>query len=442
VQVVGWADAGKLGGSLPLGYPVTGTALSGGNADGYSEIGDVVASDGATYTCGFVRAQLSYAGQRQLPPVTATFLAYGSVPVTATASLVQDGPAPVQAIAYQQIFDTNGTFDEGYTYTTVVTTSRVLLRVTQVKVNGVPLAVGGHCQTTGPVYTPDPALDPGDNQLVVSGGNAPGEPEPRQQSLPTGGAQAGLATVPPFTGCVTPSGENLNVLLDSSLSGPGNYVRVDQGTLCSPVVASGVATFCTTPATNQPLYPPLWTVSHGGPYSASATAPLKISERSGFVITTITCPGSVVSGVIPDSAGPPRGPDGTFGWSGTLDCSDTKSNSWTITQEGTGTLVAGFYVPATQTSSGTVDDLTLDVQGPGGCTAQLTGALPMTYANSTGQLTLLPAGTGLVTAAGGAALLVASSTCTQLPPTVSNQLTAPKVTASYALASGAIITSP
>jgi hypothetical protein len=104
--------------------------------------------------------------------------------------------------------------------------------------------------------------------------------------------------------------------------------------------------------------------------------------------------------------------------------------------------MAGFYVSATQTTSGTVDDLTLDVQGPGGCIAQLTGALPMTYSNSTGLLTLLPSGTGVVTAAGGAALRVASSTCTQLPPTISNALTPPKVTATYPLGTGAVISSP
>jgi hypothetical protein len=443
-QVAGWADAGKLGGSLPLGYPVAGMAQSQGGAtdEGYYEDGKVLASDGADYVCAEALLHLDYDGQREFPPATATFLEYGSIPVTATAYLVQDGAAPLETVLYQQIYSSTGVIDEGSTDATIVTTSQVLLRVDQVQVNGVTLDVGGGCQTSGPVYTPDPVIDPDNNQLVLSGGNSPGEPEPREQSILAGGVQAGLATIPPFTSCVTPSGENLDALLDSSLSGPGNYVSVYQGELCARLdpAACNPSGLSESPPVYQPADAPYWTVSHGGLYSA--TAPLTITQVSpgSAPNTAITCPDAPVSGDIPDSTGPPRGPTGTFGWAGTLDCTDEAGNSWTITQQGTATLEVGFYEPATQTTGATIDNLTLDAQGPGGCTATLTGALPVTYTNGTASLTLLPNGPEVGT--GGALLDEASSTCSQLQIRSPENSFTPDVSANYTLGSGMVITSP
>jgi hypothetical protein len=432
-QVAGWADASKLGGSLPLGYPVAGLAQSEGGTGGLYQAGSLFGSNGQEYQCAEVLLQLDYDGQREFPPVTATFLAYGTIPVTATAYFIQDGPAPLKATDLQSIQTSTGVVDEGSTYVTVVTTSQVLLRVAAVKVNGVSLNVGGHCQTSGPVYTPDPVLDPGNNTLILSGGNAPGEPTPAEQGVLYGGAQAGLATIPPFTGCVTPSGENLDALLDSQVSGPGNYVSVDQGPLCSVFSHQN----CPSPTVNQPLYPPLFAVSGGGTYSA--TGALTITERVPGTRTTISCAGTAASVDLPDFAGPPRGPAGTFQWPSALDCSGT-GGSWTLTQEGTAFLDVNSYVPATQTTYGTADDITLDAQGPDGCTAQLTGAVSMTYTNDTGSLTLVihaALGGNEVNVGGGAGLTVASSTCKQLVP-----VNSPDLSASYPLGTGLIITSP
>jgi hypothetical protein len=439
VRVVGWADVSKLGGSQPLGYPVSGAALSAGGtaAEGLYEDGDIIGSDGAQYLCSVALLHLDYDGQREFPPVTATFLVYGFIPVTATAYLVQDGPAPLETINYQQIATSAGVNDEATTNSFIVTTAQVSLRVAQVKVNGVPLDVGGDCQTTEPVYTLDPVLDPGNNTLVVSGGSAPGEPEPRVDSLSFGGMQAGLATVPPFAGCVTPSGENLDPLLDSSLSGAGNYVSVYQGNLCT---SGGMIAGCQGPPDYLPVSPPFWTVSHAGPYSA--TAPLTITQAAALrgPGTVITCPAAAVTGDTVNSAGPPRGPLGTFRWAGTLDCTDAEGNSWTVTQQGTATLEVVTYDADTQTTTGTVDDVTLEVVGPGGCTDTMTGALSMTYANGTGALTLLPAGPGV----GGGSVLqdASSSTCSQLRPLGPANTRTPQASASYALGPGVVVTSP
>jgi hypothetical protein len=437
-QVAGWADASKLGGSLPLGYPAAGLAQSEGGTEGIYEDGSIFGSNGQEYECAEVLLQLDYDGQREFPPLTATFLAYGTIPVTATAYFVQDGPAPLKATEMQSIQTSTGVIDEGTTYTTIVTTSQVLLRVATVKVNGVPLNVGGNCQTSGPVYTPDPVLDPGDNQLILSGGNAPGEPAPAEQSVEYGGAQAGLATIPPFTGCVTPSGENLHAQHDSQETGPGNYVSVDQGPLCSVFSKKN----CPAPKVNQPLYPPLFAISGGGTYSATGT--LNITEQVGFTTTTISCPGTAASVDLPDFAGPPRGHSGTFQWPSALDCSGT-GGTWTLTQEGTAFLDINSYIPATQTTNGTANDITLDAQGPDGCTAQLTGAVSMTYTNDTGSLTLVtpvPATGTEVNVSGGADLTVASSTCSQLAPVSSTSSFTPDLSVSYPLGTGLIITSP
>jgi hypothetical protein len=49
-----------------------------------------------------------------------------------------------------------------------------------------------------------------------------------------GGTLAGTVAIPAFTGCVTPSGENLDPLLSSAVSGAGNNVQLTEGNLCNP----------------------------------------------------------------------------------------------------------------------------------------------------------------------------------------------------------------
>jgi hypothetical protein len=46
-----------------------------------------------------------------------------------------------------------------------------------------------------------------------------------------------MITVPPFTGCGV--GENLDPIFNATISGPGNFVKLTQGTLCTPNSGSG-----------------------------------------------------------------------------------------------------------------------------------------------------------------------------------------------------------
>jgi hypothetical protein len=97
------------------------------------------------------------------------------------------------------------------TITTV--SSRLVLRIDGVTVNGVPLSVGLHCQTA-----------PFD--VILQGSSASMPP----YSFTAGGPVTGTVTIPPFTGCGV--GENLDPLFNGSISGPANFTLLTQGVVC------------------------------------------------------------------------------------------------------------------------------------------------------------------------------------------------------------------
>jgi hypothetical protein len=174
--------------------------------------------------------QLSYRGQHELPPATATFLAYGFVPVTATLQLATEPsncPAPTVA-------DLNHAISAGICLLTIehgqwpagqedTGTAKLAVHLSNLKVDGTSLNVSSHCQAAG-----------ADLQVVGSSALNPSAVSPGQFVIALGGTLAGTVTIPPFTGCVTPSGEDLNPLLTSAVSGAGNDVQLTEGNLCSP----------------------------------------------------------------------------------------------------------------------------------------------------------------------------------------------------------------
>ncbi|MEO3765617.1 DUF6801 domain-containing protein [Streptomyces sp. B5E4] len=136
-----------------------------------------------------------------LPDSEATFLTFGFMPVTGKVEFTNE---PMTIVTEQgSSIDTNETTAGFYQ----------ALRIYDVKVNGVPLDVGGECRTSAP-------LD------VVLKGKYP------EYRVFTGGTLRSLVTVPPFTGCGT-GGEDLDALFTSALSGPGNYVELKQSPLCT-----------------------------------------------------------------------------------------------------------------------------------------------------------------------------------------------------------------
>jgi hypothetical protein len=138
-----------------------------------------------------------------LPPAHSTFLGFGFVPVSATLQLTQVGTANIYAIGTAFTLTSNTIFSE------------VSLRVYGVKVNGVPLNVGPHCESAHPIF-------------MELSGNPNGVPP---YTIQSGGPLTGTITIPPFKGCGV--GENLDPLFTASISGPGNFVILTQGNLCT-----------------------------------------------------------------------------------------------------------------------------------------------------------------------------------------------------------------
>ncbi|MDR2987241.1 MAG: hypothetical protein LBV34_20625 [Nocardiopsaceae bacterium] len=171
-------------------------------------------------------AKLYFHGRAELPPVTATFLAFRFVPVKATLHLVE--LAPIKIVSVSGI--TAPPFPIKVTAST-----KISIRISRVRVNGVPLDVGTHCQTAHPV------------KLVLIGRGQNTLP-PKGYTVPTGGPLSGKVTIPPFTRCGV--SENLDPLLTGSISGSGNFVKMTQGKLCGP---SQPANWTCPPPVPKPL---------------------------------------------------------------------------------------------------------------------------------------------------------------------------------------------
>jgi hypothetical protein len=170
--------------------------------------------------------ELYYQGRHELPPVTATFLAFRFVPVTATLHLVELTPIKIVSVS--------GIKAPPYPIT-VRTTTKISVRVSGVTVNGVPLDVGPHCRAASAV------------KLDLTGRGQNTFP-PKGYTVPTGGPLSGRLTIPRFTGCGV--SENLDPLLTGSISGPGNFTKVTQGKLCGP---SQPANWSCPPPVPKPL---------------------------------------------------------------------------------------------------------------------------------------------------------------------------------------------
>jgi hypothetical protein len=197
--IVGYTNVRKLNGAALVGPGLVNVAIG----------VRLVVNLGQNYFEEDSAAQLDYRPCRTcqyvhaLPPARTTFLGFGFMPVSATMQLTEIGTMNIIGV---------GT---GFTLTSNTAWSLMELRIYDVKVNGQPLAVGPHCQTVRPLLI---------KLTGVSSGSQP-------YSLQGGGPLIGQVTIPPFTGCgVT---ENLNPLFTGTVSGPGNYAKLTQGSLCN-----------------------------------------------------------------------------------------------------------------------------------------------------------------------------------------------------------------
>jgi hypothetical protein len=178
-------------------------------------------------------AELEFHGQHEFPPTTATFLSFGFVPTTATLNLVEQGTINIFVVGpalpppcHPDKFRSCNNVATAY--------SRLEARIApgSVRVNGVPLDVGSHCQT--------PPFD-----VILTGSNATNPP----YSIQFGGPLTGMATIPHFKNCGA-AADKLDLIFNAAISGPRNFTVLTQGLLCSVQGAVGCV-----PKTGRPTIP-------------------------------------------------------------------------------------------------------------------------------------------------------------------------------------------
>lgn len=165
-----------------------------------------------------VAGQLNYHGRPELPPARATLLAFGFMPVSATLEISEIGSldaaliscTPVKKSAQCPTNPENEALFFG----------RVMLRISNVDINGVPLNVGSHCQTATPFNLVLLGVPPSYNISAVHG------------------ILTGSVTIPAFSGCANHT-DNLDPVFDATVSGPGNFAKINQAPPCYTLTNQG-----------------------------------------------------------------------------------------------------------------------------------------------------------------------------------------------------------
>jgi hypothetical protein len=131
----------------------------------------------------------TFSADLNLPPATGSFTELGFLPVTATTEFVQDG-ATTGAVDG----DTGG----------IASTSKIIIRLTDVKIAGIDVPVGNSCQTS-----------PATVQLTSEDGF----------NVLTGGNISGTYTIPKFSNC----GLLNTPIINAIIPGSGNTITLTLG---------------------------------------------------------------------------------------------------------------------------------------------------------------------------------------------------------------------
>lgn len=175
------APAAPSDSTVSVSYPVTGSTFIKA-IGGAIELGPGTLSTTADLTTSTLTGTLT------LPPATGSFKELGLIPVTATTEMIQDGTA-------------TGTVN--FTTNAVTTTATDTIKLTSLKVAGVPILVGPSCETSP--ATISVSSQAGFNVL-------------------NGGTLSGTYTIPPFAHCGLAT-----LLINLTLPGPGNTISLTLG---------------------------------------------------------------------------------------------------------------------------------------------------------------------------------------------------------------------
>lgn len=167
--------------TVSVSYPVTGSTF-------IKAIGGAIDLGPGTLSTTADLTTSTLTGTLTLPPATGSFKELGLIPVTATTEMIQDGTA-------------TGTVN--FTTNAVTTTATDTIKLTSLKVAGVPILVGPSCETSP--ATISVSSQAGFNVL-------------------NGGTLSGTYTIPPFAHCGLAT-----LLINLTLPGPGNTISLTLG---------------------------------------------------------------------------------------------------------------------------------------------------------------------------------------------------------------------
>jgi hypothetical protein len=167
--------------TVSVSYPVTGSTF-------IKAIGSTIDLGPGTLSTTADLTTSTLTGTLTLPPATGSFKELGLIPVTATTEMIQDGTA-------------TGTVN--FTTNAVTTTATDTIKLTSLKVAGVPILVGPSCETSPTTITV--SSQAGFNVL-------------------NGGTLAGTYTIPQFAHCGLAT-----LLINLTLPGPGNTISLTLG---------------------------------------------------------------------------------------------------------------------------------------------------------------------------------------------------------------------
>jgi hypothetical protein len=167
--------------TVSVSYPVTGSTF-------IKAIGGAINLGPGTLSTTADLTTSTLTGTLTLPPATGSFKELGLIPVTATTEMIQDGTA-------------TGTVN--FTTNAVTTTATDTIKLTSLKVAGVPILVGPSCETSP--ATISVSSQAGFNVL-------------------NGGTLSGTYTIPQFAHCGLAT-----LLINLTLPGPGNTISLTLG---------------------------------------------------------------------------------------------------------------------------------------------------------------------------------------------------------------------
>lgn len=167
--------------TVSVSYPVTGSTF-------IKAIGSTIDLGPGTLSTTADLTTSTLTGTLTLPPATGSFKELGLIPVTATTEMIQEGTA-------------TGTVN--FTTNAVTTTATDTIKLTSLKVAGVPILVGPSCETS-------PATIAVSSQAGFN--------------VLNGGTLSGTYTIPPFAHCGLAT-----LLINLTLPGPGNTISLTLG---------------------------------------------------------------------------------------------------------------------------------------------------------------------------------------------------------------------